>query len=224
MNIEKSSIRGGFRCACVLLVCTAALLSCARAEKQPRATQYTGPRGTVAQPEIISPGLWTSDLPTGRFASHSPDSILVFDEKVVTQSGSQSLLHLRQRQIQSMNEKKWGEIPFHYYIDSRGVLYEGRPVDHQAPSLRHNHDPRGQIYVAFINDFDRYAPSKDEMETLVHLLCWLCNKYSIPVDRIEAIREGDPNQSAGKRLQAYFDQGLIQERVRNILAKIEKQS
>lgn len=208
----------------VIVVSVVFLLGCARTEKSPRVKDFEGSRNTVSQPTTLSKSLWKSDLPTGRFLTHTPSSVMVFDEKVVAQDQFSVLQHLKQSQIRAINENKWGDLPFHFYIDSQGLLYEGRPVDHQAPQLHKGVDPQGQVYVAFINDFERFAPTPTEIDKLTHLLCWLCNKYSIAVEQIGVVRDEMPEHTAGKRLQAYFDQGLIHERIRKVLQAINKRS
>lgn len=79
--------------------------------------------------------------------------------------------------------KGWGDIGYHFLIGSDGTIYEGRPLGYTGTHAPPNY---GNIGVNVIGDFhEAEYPSNAQLEGLVRLLSWLCDRFDIdPTSKI----------------------------------------
>jgi len=175
---------------------------------------------TVVRPTILPHSLWGGELPSGTFRSQTPCHIAIIEERVRHKDSSEDTSYLVKQQTKATKELAWGEVPWHFYIDADGNIYEGRAQESQSPRLQERLEPDGWLFISFLNDFCVMPPSEKEIDSLIQLSCWLCEKYKIPGDQVHSGREVQESLAPGKLLQGYFDQGIIQGRVEAILAQL----
>jgi len=174
----------------------------------------------VKRPVVLPRGYWEGSLPSGSYMIQTPERITIMHEAVRHSQPDEDRLYLFTQQKQAIDDKGWGDLPYHYYIDSLGNIYRGRSPQHRAPEFEDGLDTGGQVFVTFLNDFDRLAPSTEEMASLIHLTAWLANEYDIPVSEVKSIEDRSSKKGAGKLLQAHFDQGLVEEKLQAILGEL----
>ncbi|MDI6827803.1 MAG: peptidoglycan recognition family protein [Armatimonadota bacterium] len=86
--------------------------------------------------------------------------------------------------------KGWGDIGYHFLIGSDGTIYEGRPLGYTGTHAPPNY---GNIGVNVIGDFhEAEYPSNLQLESLVRLLSWLCDKFDIdPTSKITLFEQSN---------------------------------
>lgn len=122
--------------------------------------------------------------------------------------------------------KGWGDIGYHLLIGSDGTVYQGRPLGWMGTHAPPN---TSNIGVNVIGDFhESEYPSTAQLEGLVGLVSWLCDKYDIdPTGKavlfeqtapaIAGHRDWNPTLCPGDRLYALLAD--VRNRVRaNLLA------
>lgn len=131
------------------------------------------------------------------------------------------------RDIQNMHVGKgWGDVGYHLLVGSTGAVYAGRPLGWMGTHAPPN---TSNIGVNVIGDFyEKEHPSTLQLEGLVGVLSWLCDKYDIdPMGQatifgqtapaIAGHRDWGPTLCPGDRLYALLPE--VRNRVRaNLLA------
>lgn len=91
----------------------------------------------------------------------------------------------------------WVDVPYHFYIDAKGELAEGRDVSFSSDSNTF-YDTYGLIQVVIEGDFQREIPDPKQMEMLRKTLVWLSLKWDIDPDNIVWHRAKAPTNCPGK--------------------------
>ena len=180
--------------------------------------RHTTSRNTwVPKPRIIPRDYWSEHLPSGIFHPYEPVRIIVMDEKVLHGNPNEDVEYLKGVQEDVRKHKGWGDLPGHYYIDSKGNIVAGRSVENQPPQIGNAKDIEQSILISFLNDFNLMPPTPEEIESLVFLCAWLCDQYKVSASEIHSMKDYDSQLGPGKLLQGYFDQGLIGEKLNTFL-------
>lgn len=77
------------------------------------------------------------------------------------------------------NSRGWGDIGYHYLIDERGQIYEGRAGGARVIGGHAYCWNTGTVSVALLGNFDVEQPSQAQMQGLQWLLADLANQYHI---------------------------------------------
>ncbi len=92
--------------------------------------------------------------------------------------------YLRNMQRYAQSTKGWADIGYHYLIDSRGKVWEGRAASHQGAHAGNPRLNKGNIGIALIGNFERVKPTDRQLDTLQSLLQNLCVKHSVSMPRV----------------------------------------
>ena len=112
---------------------------------------------------------------------------------------------LRIRGIQKAHfQNGWADIGYHYLIDYKGRVWEGRSLRYQGAHVRDNNE--GNIGIALLGNFNVQSPSKLQKESLKRLVEYLRTTYSIPKSRVYTHRELVVTECPGDQLQAYVNE------------------
>ncbi len=104
-------------------------------------------------------------------------------------------VHHSQRKIDSVKRirklhvkiNKWDDIGYHYLIDKKGKLYNGRSEKFiGAHVFGHN---KNSIGICLIGNFDEESPTKKQIQTLIKFLKQKTKKFKIPIKNILGHRE-----------------------------------
>ena len=133
--------------------------------------------------------------------------------------GTDPIKYLRTLQHWSRTVKHWSDIPYHYIIDLDGRVYEGRPIQY-AGDTNTQYDPLGHALVCVVGNFEEVEPNKKQLQAVVDVFTWLCEKYHITPDRIRGHRDVAPGTVCpGKNLYRYLQDGYFREQVEKNLAQ-----
>lgn len=129
--------------------------------------------------------------------------------------------YLRNLQSWSRSQKNWMDIPYHYIIDLRGVVYEARPLEYPGDTNT-NYDPRGHALICVLGNYEVQVINKTQLNTLIKLSAYLARRFKVPVTEIKGHKDYAETLCPGKDLYRYLQDGTIQREVAKILAQSQK--
>lgn len=169
-------------------------------------------QGPVAQPRVISRLEWEAALP-GEYAPQHPRYITVLHvgEPFSDRSAPRTLEYLRQLQQYAKSHKDvdlagyaWVDINYHFIVDLRGAIYEGRPVEKRGNA--DSFDCSSHIMIGVLGDYNTQAPSLTQLNALATLVAWLKQKYVISPADIRGHRDyASGVTSPGDKLYPYIE-------------------
>lgn len=107
----------------------------------------------------------------------------------------------------------WGDIGYHYLIDTEGVIYEGRAGGHGVIGAHVYCANTGTIGIALIGNFQSKNPSEEQVKSLRRLIASLAKEYDIDLTKnvlfhgkkqptVVGHRDIAPTACPGRRLQS----------------------
>jgi hypothetical protein len=116
-----------------------------------------------------------------------------------------------------MRERKWTDVPYHFFIDGFGNLIQGRDIL-TVGETNTSYDPTGHILISVIGEYHkRQKLNSDQYNSLIKLLVYLSKKYEIPVDSIRGHRDYcKPNETDCPGDNIYFLLPEIKREVKKI--------
>ena len=127
--------------------------------------------------------------------------------------------YLRSLQKWSRGEKHWIDIPYHYIIDLKGKIYEGRDINY-AGDTNTEYNPMGHALIEVVGNFEEVEPNQLQLDALVNTMTWLALKYNIPVDSIRAHKDySSMTVCPGKNLYRFMQNGYLHEKIKEKLSK-----
>jgi hypothetical protein len=99
--------------------------------------------------------------------------------------------------------KGWGDIGYHFAVDRQGRVWEGRSIGWQGAHVKDYNE--GNIGIVVLGNFDRQAPSPQQLAALNALVTRLMKQYGVPVGNVRTHQEW-PSATAcpGTNLQRYM--------------------
>lgn len=160
---------------------------------------------------------WNADNPLP-YKSHIPVRITIHHEGVVFEKGNDAPKHIKDTQVWGMGpDRKWTDIPYHFLIDPDGIIYEGRNVFTEGETAT-TYDPSGHLLLTCIGNFEEQDLPDEQLESLINLTAYCCEKYQISPDSIYAHKDYAETLCPGKNLYKYLENGYIKKKVKEILA------
>lgn len=92
-------------------------------------------------------------------------------------------------------EKGWGDIAYHFVIDRKGRIWEGRPLSQTGAHAGSAAANEGNIGILLLGNFDVQVPSGAQTDSLRRLLEGLCRSRGIPRSRV--LGHGDVRRECG---------------------------
>jgi hypothetical protein len=133
--------------------------------------------------------------------------------------GRDPIKYLQALQSWSRSEKKWIDIPYHYIIDLKGKVYEGRDIMY-AGDTNTEYDPTGHALIEVVGNFEEVEPNQYQLEAVINTMTWLAMKYNVPIDSIRAHKDYSTiTDCPGKNLYRYIENGYFKEKVKSNLTK-----
>ena len=181
----------------------------------------TPPRNALAlRPAIIPRSSWDEGLPSGVFRNHKPGRIVITDEGKIALEITRPRKYLDYINKEGKKERKWDDIPYHFYVDRAGKIYQGRMPQLETEIFTLGQSLTGDLYISFLDDFDAREVTKQELESLVQLCAWLCAKFGIePETGITTDMRLIRSKRPGRSLRDIISQGYLTVEVRKLWPK-----
>ena len=103
-------------------------------------------------------------------------------------------------------EKGWLDVPYHYAIAPDGQIFEGRDWRYR-PDSNTSYSLDGVLNVELMGNFEEQPVSRQQLESLVSLLAYVCREHNLSPQEITSHRLMAPGQTVcpGRDLQRYLD-------------------
>jgi hypothetical protein len=95
----------------------------------------------------------------------------------------------------------WPDIPYHFYIDANGKVAEARDPAFTGDTST-EYDPTGHLLIVLEGNFEKEAPTPQQLRALEGMLLWAAAKYRVAADRIAGHRDFAKTACPGKQLYA----------------------
>ncbi len=167
--------------------------------------------GWAQPPHFVTRAQWGSQpLPMGEELRHTPQRITLHHSGVLWKAGDDAFKKIRALQSWGQREKNWPDLPYHFLIDPKGNVFEGRALDYR-PESNTQYDLNGVINVELWGNFDEQLVPQEQLLATVQLLAWLRDHYGL--EDLQTHRQAAPDQTScpGNDLMRYVDQGLLGE-------------
>jgi len=160
---------------------------------------------------------WNADDPKP-YKTHVPVRITIHHEGEIFNRGENAPEHIKRVQVWGMGpDRNWADMPYHFLIDPDGNIYEGRNV-FTAGETATEYDPSGHLLLTCMGNFEEQELSQAQLNALINLTAYCCNKYGIPSDSIASHKDYAETLCPGKDLYRYISNGYIKQKVKEILS------
>jgi hypothetical protein len=160
----------------------------------PRSPIIFGRDTLTRRPDVVEYGTWSGSKRGSAPNRAIPRGIIIHQVDPYSIPGDvraleDTLPFLRALGTYQSDVLGWDGMAYHYLIDAAGTLYEGR-VGGPTSAVGRLSAGDEAVHIALIGDWDA-APSPAAQETLVNLLAWLGQAYSIPPQQQHRVLVGE---------------------------------
>lgn len=154
------------------------------------------------------------------FGYHVPTRITVHHEGTffdgVKETAEQ---HIATVQKWGMSEaRNWVDIPYHFLIDNKGRIFEGRNV-YTIGETNTDYNPEGHLLISLLGNFEEQEVPTAQLEAMINLIVHCCKVYSIDPDTLATHRDQTETLCPGKNLYKFFSEGFVLSEVKKRLEK-----
>lgn len=132
--------------------------------------------------------------------------------------GKDPVKHLRELQQWSRTEKDWIDIPYHFMIDPAGVIYEARPINYPG-ATNTDYNPTGHALICLMGNYENATVNQEQLQAVIELTAFLAEQFHVPLYDIKGHKDYTETLCPGKNFYQYIENGTIQNRVQERLAK-----
>lgn len=98
-----------------------------------------------------------------------------------------------------VEDKRWGDIGYHYIIDRAGRVWEGRPLKYQGAHVSKNNEHN--IGILVLGNFEKQAPSTVQLRSLYVTTANLSRGHGVKPAMVRSHKEINPTTCPGRNLQ-----------------------
>lgn len=151
------------------------------------------------------------------FKSHVPTRITIHHEGEYLDPNENAAEKIKKTQVWGMGkDRNWADIPYHFMIDLKGIIYEGRNV-YTAGETNTTYDPTGHLLITCLGNFEEQEITEAQLKSLVDILAYSCVKYQISPDTIKGHKDYAETLCPGKNLYKYLQDGSLIKRVKEAM-------
>lgn len=133
----------------------------------------------------------------------TPNSSIV--KLTIHHSGVKTELHtderaaLRSMQRFHQDERKWGDLAYHFIVGPSGSVYQGRDTAYAADTAT-NYKPTGHVTICVLGNFDHQMPTLAALRALTDLICALLHEFRLTPTDIRIHQQLASTACPGKKL------------------------
>lgn len=167
---------------------------------------------------IIPRAEWKAAEPKP-FARHLPVRITVHHEGTKLLPADDAVRKIKGIQTWGMGpDRKWADVPYHYFIAPDGKIYEGRDV-YTVGETNTEYNPSGHLLICCLGNYEEQEVPAEQLNSLIKMIAWSSKTYKIPVETLSTHRDNSKQTTCpGKNLYRYFENGYIKEEVGKLLS------
>jgi hypothetical protein len=125
---------------------------------------------------------------------------------------------LRGLQTWGARDRNWWDVPYHYLLDLKGNIYEGRDW-HFMGETNTAYDPGGHFLISIIGNYELQEPTPEQIKSIVDMMAWAIAEFDVPLDRIGGHYDYASTGCPGKHLRKYLEDGSLRRMVAERLGR-----
>lgn len=163
----------------------------------------------IKELSVISRNQWTNEgvnsLDIDQMTKIS--RITIHHTAIIEDSGNKAHVKLMLKKILNIHKHKkhWADIGYHYLIDRKGRVWEGRHISYQGAHARGDNNI-GNIGIALLGNFDIERPTTLQVKALKDFTLKLQKKHQVSRFRIYGHEHFVITQCPGKFLKPIVDE------------------
>jgi len=167
----------------------------------------------VEKPKLVTPEEWGSTpQPMADSRKHTPKFITIHHAGTLWTNDKDPVKFVKNMQTWGQNDEQrhWPDVPYHFLIAPDGRIIQGRSTAYE-PDSNTKYSLQGHIGVELMGDFNRQRASKEQLQSVVKLVAWLCDDLKIDTSEIATHKDRAVNQTScpGEAFYRYVSEGLI---------------
>jgi len=157
--------------------------------------------------QVICGEAWGALPISGEFIAHAIEHITIHHTAVVLDDNAAAPGRVRQHQSfhQSLG---WPDLAYHFIIDAKGNIYEGRPTD-AVGDTGTDYDPTGHLLICCEGHFDQQEITPRQYESLVKMVAWGSAEFGVDPGAILGHRDVASTTCPGDSLYAALEDGTL---------------
>ncbi|MEX1024965.1 MAG: peptidoglycan recognition family protein [Planctomycetota bacterium] len=112
---------------------------------------------------------------------------------------------LRRIQKFHIEDNGWGDIGYHYLIDPKGNVFEGRKATYQGAHAGSSQANRNNVGICLLGHFDTERPTPAALASLQGLCDAIRRRQSIPRSQVFSHKDFKETECPGRFLQAWLE-------------------
>ncbi|GAB5409848.1 MAG: hypothetical protein BalsKO_22130 [Balneolaceae bacterium] len=157
----------------------------------------------LAQDWLINRAEWGSIDSLVESNKHSISYITIHHGGELYDEDKDTYQYLKNLQSWSRSARKWMDVPYHYIIDRKGKIFEGRPLDYKGDTNT-SYDPTGHALIVLLGNFEEQEVLDEQIVSLKTVTTYLANQESVPTEKIKTHKDYAETLCPGKNLTAYL--------------------
>lgn len=112
---------------------------------------------------------------------------------------------LRGIQSYHMDEKKWGDLAYHFLIAPSGRIYEGRNPAYAGDSAT-KYDLQGKLLICLLGGYEKTPPTTEALRALTHFVRAKMAEHGVPPAAVKGHRDYASTDCPGRYPYAWLQQ------------------
>ena len=188
-----------------------------RPDRSPGATPDMKVRGDLVV-RVLCRKAWGARPAQGRFVRHTIKRLTVHHSGVEFARNWRGPARIRSAQrFHQTGKRRWPDIAYHFLMDLRGNIYEGRPVWARGDTGT-RYDTTSHFLVCLLGNYDEQQPTRQQLVALERLLAWASQRYGVSPATISSHRDYARTSCPGVHLHRLIKGGALQRRVFRVRA------
>ena len=175
----------------------------------PAAGQVASNQPAASSVKILKREEWGAKPPVAEMKRHELSRITI--HHTATLQKPDRLLKDKLKALQEFSQKEgklgngkpkpaWPDVPYHFYIDCKGGVAEGRDVNYVGDTNT-EYDPTGHVLVVLEGNFEEEKVTAAQWDALRRLAAELASRYRVAPAAVQGHLDYAKTQCPGKALQ-----------------------
>jgi len=157
----------------------------------------------LAQPWLIERSEWGSTDSLVASHKHAIEYITIHHGGEIFEDDRDTYLYLKNLQNWSRAFRKWMDVPYHYIIDRKGRIFEGRPL-YYSGDTNTSYDPTGHALIVLLGNFEEQEVRAEQISSLKVVTEYLVDKESVSSSKIKTHKDYTETFCPGRALTEYL--------------------
>lgn len=111
--------------------------------------------------------------------------------------------YLKNLQTWSRNARQWMDVPYHYIIDRKGRVFQGRPLEYRGDTNT-SYDPTGHALIVLLGNFEEQEVLEKQIASLKVVTEYLIKTESVSSKDIKTHKDYTETLCPGRKLTEYL--------------------